>query len=710
MREQFNCSESPFDSDGSPILTNEDSEDIVRTKYLEHIDDGVFVGNKDHILEIFPQYLSYSKEWGGVPKASKFIIYFHSLDAFHIAVSSGFIQNMKSIIGFEPNIKIGQSGIEGFRVEDQGFRLLGTPIGSNDFKKDFYLKLINEKIPDRGVLENMSAQARLLVIRLCVASRFGFSLSTEDSWGGLFVDGVSIPSIMDKMIMGEGGLLQKEILGFNNLDWEDLGKREMMDTARKVSCFKFSHGGLNMIDCEDQSKVANIATWSRYFHSDMAKAHGMDKQLFHLPIFQGLKIQLEGLYDQVLSSVNFQMNNSSDEIECDMSKYYTGLQKSIKAGVLFPVNMEQFVQQRYSHKQIFGAVQYMNRALWLRDSSNLDLIAKNKVFTNEESNAPFRVVPTMPCLTVPDFYFTPAIRDYLLVKCPTWDGLKDKYNSTAAKQSFHELHNVLKKTVKIMAIDTNVAVADLEPAFLDPNARDRADIKITELQKSTDFYVDVTVARPDSASFIAYSKQKPGLVAQRIEKKKLSDTHYARHAKSEGLKFYPMGVEDSGAFGDGFKKVLKILYRERKADPSYQKGPRLMHRATGKKLFGEHSFDSSIENWSTPTFLKYWISRIQILLLKHRIGYKVRTLRTASISATNRAFRDWERNIQSQEYLRVQRSMSAEEDIFRPHTSMSVSEPRQVKKGKISLTMGSLQSEEGDTTAEEDEILNSTIE
>ena len=47
-----------------------------------------------------------------------------------------------------------------------------------------------------------------------MASRFGFSLSTEDSWGGLFVDGVSIPSIMDKMIMGEGGLLQKEILGF----------------------------------------------------------------------------------------------------------------------------------------------------------------------------------------------------------------------------------------------------------------------------------------------------------------------------------------------------------------------------------------------------------------------------------------------------------------------------------------------------------------
>ena len=140
------------------------------------------------------------------------------------------------------------------------------------------------------------------------------------------------------------------------------------------------------------------------------------------------------------------------------------------------------------------------------------------------------------------------------------------------------------------------------------------------------------------------------------------------------LKFYPMGVEDSGAFGDGFKKVLKILYRERKADPSYQKGPRLMHRATGKKLFGEHSFDSSIENWSTPTFLKYWISRIQILLLKHRIGYKVRTLRTASISTTNRAFRDWDRNIQSQEYLRVQRSMSAEEDIFRPHTSMYVSE------------------------------------
>ena len=449
----------------------------------------------------------------------------------------------------------------------------------------------------------------------------------------------------------------------------------------------------------------------------MAKGRGMDKQLkawvkislspwidvqpFHLPIFQGLKIQLEGLYDQVLSSVNFQMNNSSDEIECDMTKYYTGLQKTIKAGVLFPVNMEQFVQQRYSHKQIFGAVQYMNRALWLRDSSNLDLITKNKVFTNEESNAPFRVVPTMPCLTVSDFYFTPAIRDYLLVKCPAWDGLKDKYNSTAAKQSFHELHNVLKKTVKIMAIDTNVAVADLEPAFLDPKARDRADIKITELQKSTDFYGDVTAARPDSVSFIAYSKQKPGLVAQRIEKKKLSDTHYARHAKSEGLKFYPMGVEDSGAFGDGFKKVLKILYRERKADPSYQKGPRLMHRATGKKLFGEHSFDSSIENWSTPTFLKYWISRIQILLLKHRIGFKVRTLRTASISATNRAFRDWERNIQSQEYLRVQRSMSAEEDIFRPHTSMSVSEPRQVKEGKISLTMGSLQSEEGDTTAEE---------
>ena len=109
-----------------------------------------------------------------------------------------------------------------------------------------------------------------------------------------------------------------------------------------------------------------------------------------------------------------------------------------------------------------------------------------------------------------------------------------------------------------MAIDTNVAVADLEPAFLDPKARDRADIKITKLQKSTDFYGDVTAARPDSVSFIAYSKQKPGLVAQRIEKKKLSDTHYARHAKSEGLKFYPMGVEDSGAFGMVSKKFSRF--------------------------------------------------------------------------------------------------------------------------------------------------------
>ena len=79
-------------------MANEDSEVIERTKFMEHIDDGVFVGNKDHILEVFPQYLSYSKEWGGVPKASKFIIYFHSLDAYHIAVSSGFLQNVNSTV------------------------------------------------------------------------------------------------------------------------------------------------------------------------------------------------------------------------------------------------------------------------------------------------------------------------------------------------------------------------------------------------------------------------------------------------------------------------------------------------------------------------------------------------------------------------------------------------------------------------------------
>ena len=80
----------------------------------------------------------------------------------------------------------------------------------------------------------------------------------------------------------------------------------------------------------------------------------------------------------------------------------------------------------------------------------------------------------------------------------------------------------------------------------------------------------------------------------------------------------------------------------------------------------------------------------------------MRTLRTASISTTNRAFRDWDRNIQSQEYLRVQRSMSAEEDIFRPHTSM----PRKV----MDVKEGTAEEDEGDITAEEDEILNSTIE
>jgi hypothetical protein len=230
----------------------------------------------------------------------------------------------------------------------------------------------------------------------------------------------------------------------------------------------------------------------------------------------------------------------------------------------------------------------------------------------------------------------------------------------------------LKNLVALMALDTNAVIIHLEPPFLDSRIKDRADIKVSGLQGAKYFYADVTVARTGCTTIMPFAKQRPGLVAQRAENWKLTHTHYPRIARGEGANFYPMAAEDTGALGEGFIKALRALYRERKADPTYQKGPRLTHRATGKKLFGEHTYDSSIENWS---FLKYWISRIQILLLRHRIGYKNRTLKSASTIRINNSLRLWDHISSRQEFSRTQ-------------ASGAHPEPRQINKGKIRLARG----------------------
>ena len=83
------------------------------------------------------------------------------------------------------------------------------------------------------------------------------------------------------------------------------------------------------------------------------------------------------------------------------------------------------------------------------------------------------------------------------------------------------------------------------------------------MQNTNDTYVDVTVVRTGSKSHRKSAANVSGGAANKAERGKLLNTPYTAMAKKDGRDFLPMGVEDSGAFGKGFYKMLLNINKER---------------------------------------------------------------------------------------------------------------------------------------------------
>ena len=285
---------------------------------------------------------------------------------------------------------------------------------------------------------------------------------------------------------------------------------------------------------------------------------------------------------------------------------------------MIPTNIEGLLDRNYHFKQLLRVVQDMEKSKWV-ERANISKKMANRKFSNDYSSGPFTVVPTNAGLEVSDKLFIPALKEYLLISDESCDNAPEgKFRTPEAKGEYYRIHDEIKFQLAAMAKDAGVGAVVVEPnlggKITEGKSYNRPDLLFQHMQNTNDTYVDVTVVRTGSKSHRKSAANVTGGAANKAERGKLLNTPYAAMAKKDGRDFLPMGVEDSGAFGKGFYKMLLNINKER------LRGKKNSDDTMGTENFlwlDHHPFKEGV-NWSTPNFLKHWIVRIQIALLKHR--------------------------------------------------------------------------------------------
>ena len=214
-----------------------------------------------------------------------------------------------------------------------------------------------------------------------------------------------------------------------------------------------------------------------------------------------------------------------------------------------------------------------------------------------------RALPTEPAFTFNNDIFGCLVRQTMLVKDP---GLYPKtpsrspiscphcnqhvamstYHSTVCKGTSANIvrHDEIVREVANCARSASALVSSKTPAPL-PGTKEKTDLEMWMNGDRSAYDVTVTCnTDPSTISSLTGSHNTPLYAATQAYKDK-NDKHLPRH-KHHHIKFVPLVLESDGAMHAEFERFIGTL-----------------------ATYARHALPSDA-NWSTPSFVRYWIARI----------------------------------------------------------------------------------------------------
>jgi len=146
-------------------------------------------------------------------------------------------------------------------------------------------------------------------------------------------------------------------------------------------------------------------------------------------------------------------------------------------------------------------------------------------------------------------------------------------------------HTRLRKQVAAMGRAAGFSASE-EPPYLFPDSREKVDVLLMAGDGVRDLGIDVCVACPLAVATLQRAAAHCGVAARVAERGK--DHQYTSACADVGIRFMPAVVESFGTLGKGFVDLLHTLKTSLLVD------------------------ESTAYNWSAPSFVPYWRQRISV--------------------------------------------------------------------------------------------------
>ena len=471
------------------------------------------------------------------------------------------------------------SPIPNIPVVTEGVTLLGAPLGSANFVRDFVTKRFEEIMSSIELLESFpSYQARYLFARDVIASKLShLSRLTLPLLGG-----ACIPEMNDKIDSAVGSLLR-------------LLPRNSSFPPLQAAIFQLPirNGGLGFRPSrylQALDFLASIADSLRSLPADGSR-HKMHLEAAIAGVFadslkKGFEIGLK--FCQEYEKHNPAGHALRDTLAAsDLGKISKRSSKTFThlAGDVLFQHATALAPDRYSKAQLLSCSQPGAGAYLQARPADSGLVMSNLAFI-----LALRSQLQLPCVSWLHNQLSIPLPD----SCPVCScaasepvPLTDRHALACAALSHYACHTALRDVTAMMACDANVTV---QKEFTIDASR-RTDVVFQGMGASgTDLHLDVSVIHPGEAD-LARAAVEPLSTAEK--RSTLKRTKYATAVQQIGAQFLPFVFEAHGAFSTEVCEQIRRLSK------------RVNHEAPPQA------------SWLAPSFSAYWAQRLSVALRLH---------------------------------------------------------------------------------------------
>eukprot|EP00041_Stephanoeca_diplocostata_P011414 m.188488 g.188488 ORF g.188488 m.188488 type:complete len:393 (+) comp18528_c0_seq14:663-1841(+) len=231
--------------------------------HLAYIDDNIFAGTMDHILDMV-QHTTEKIAKLGLKWAPKTQLYTTNKESFDSPQFEQQLTKLKSVINTSVSLRANNIS----NIQAQGLSIIGFPLGSKQFKHLKYNKQIDSTSLNTPIFRSLTAQSKFQLTQYTAVSYFTHFLRAEIDQE--ILDKTTLSKFDDQIINSNTGLLFHHVLGITTQKYDDIDYTNATFRAQIPT----HNGGLGLYSSKTVAQYASTAAWSTYLRTPLAQKLG----------------------------------------------------------------------------------------------------------------------------------------------------------------------------------------------------------------------------------------------------------------------------------------------------------------------------------------------------------------------------------------------------------------------------------------------------